>query len=247
MRSLGIVLAVALVASFAASANADLIAYWNFNNQTNLGGTSGCWQQNPFGTTGNEAEYLRDSGTGTAEISVWGAADSSEGNLLGPNGTAGSVSNQFGSFSGTTLNALNGDLGGGTLSIIGMGQNLHYILVEVDNPISAATLTYASRGTATGFTTHIWDYSTDNGATWHALNTHAATMTATWAVHTVAIGDVFAGTSGHESNLLRLTVDGSTNTGGNNRIDNMQINGILPEPATLVLLAIGGLALIRRR
>jgi hypothetical protein len=248
MRSLGIVLAVALVVGVAASANADLIAYWNFNNQTNLGGTSGLWQQNPFGTTGAEAEYLRDSGTGTAEISAWGAMDASEGSLLGPNGTSGSASNQFGSFSGTTLNALNADISGGSLSIVGNGNNGHYFLIEIDDALSSASLSYATRGTATGYSTHYLEYSTNGGTTWTLLQSHAANQVSTWLLHTVQLNNIFASTSGHERNLIRFTVDGALSNNGNNRFDNMQINGmIVPEPATLVLVAIGGLALIRRK
>jgi hypothetical protein len=59
---------------------------------------------------------------------------------------------------------------------------------------------------------------------------------------------VFAGTSGHENNLIRVTVTGATSTNGNSRFDNMLITGtIVPEPASLLLIGLGAVALLRRR
>ncbi|HVP13398.1 MAG TPA: PEP-CTERM sorting domain-containing protein [Phycisphaerae bacterium] len=246
MRSLGILLAVALVASFAASANADLIAYWNFNNATNIG--TSLWQITEFGTTANPLEYQKDQGNAThAEIAPWTTGDASEATLVGTNG--GVEGNNWGGYAGTTLNAISPDTAGDALSILGTSNNGKYFLLEFDDAMSSATLTYATRGTATGYNTHNWEYSTDGGATWNALSTHAAQQTSTWVVHTVALNNIFASTFGAERNLLRITVTGATSTNGNNRFDNIQINGtnLFPEPATLVLLAIGGLALIRRR
>lgn len=45
---------------------------------------------------------------------------------------------------------------------------------------------------------------------------------------------------------FRLTSQVTTATGGTNRVDDIIITGIVPEPASLSLLAIGALALIRR-
>jgi hypothetical protein len=60
----------------------------------------------------------------------------------------------------------------------------------------------------------------------------------------VELFDVFSQTSGHESNLIRITVTGCTSNNGNNRFDNILVT---PEPAALALLGLGGLFLRRRR
>ncbi len=45
-----------------------------------------------------------------------------------------------------------------------------------------------------------------------------------------------------------VSINGSTvASGGTGRVDNVQVNGVVPEPTTLALLVLGGFGLIRRR
>jgi hypothetical protein len=48
--------------------------------------------------------------------------------------------------------------------------------------------------------------------------------------------------------VFRITLNGATNVSGNNRFDNILVQGIqVPEPASLSLLSILGLAAVARR
>jgi hypothetical protein len=242
------VLIVGMAVLCVGAALADEIAYWNFNDASPLDPNGSLWRINPLGPPENPLEYARDFGIGTAELSVWGTGDSSEGNLYGTNGSASSSPTQnFGGYSGTTLNAQHGDSAGDSLAMLGSNNDGRYFLLEIDDAISGCVLTYATRGTSTGYSNHVFDWSTDNGTTWHNWGTLAANKTSTWTITTVNFVDVFAGTAGHESNLIRIMVTGGGGTNGNNRFDNILISGtVVPEPASILLLGLG-IALLRRR
>ncbi|MCX6896644.1 MAG: hypothetical protein NTZ16_14365 [Verrucomicrobia bacterium] len=82
-------------------------------------------------------------------------------------------------------------------------------------------VSYAAQRTATGFNSHVWEYSTD-GTTWTAAET--ATITATsFATTTLAS---INGLNNAANAYLRLTVSGASATSGNNRLDNIQIGAI---------------------
>lgn len=235
------------VLALCAIASADNIAYWSLNDGTQVDPNSSLWRINPLGTVDNKLEYSRDIGTGVARLSTWmPPGDPAAGDLVGVNG--GPQNNNFGSYTGTTLNVIDPNIiAGGSLSILGSDNNNHYFLLELDDAIADCVLTYATRGTSTGFDTHWFDYSTDGGATWTAWGTLAANKTSTWTVSTADFGDVFASTSGSNINLIRISLTGASSTNGNNRFDNILITGtIIPEPAGFLLgLVLVGLA--RRR
>lgn len=110
-------------------------------------------------------------------------------------------------------------------------------------------LTFATRGTATGFATHAWSWSADN-VTYATLTSIPANKTSTWLLETVDFSAV-AGIENISTAYLRLTVAGNTTVAGNNRFENIQINAaVVPEPGSLALLGGFGLlaaSFIRRR
>ncbi len=234
-----------------ASVNADTVAYWNFNDQTQLGSppSGSLWRLNPLGTAGAETEYSKDSGVASsAKISVWGTGG---GTLVGTNGTSStSPTHTFGSYSGNLLNAQDGALAGGTLSVLGFNNNDKYFLVKFSDKIGDGSLSFAYRATSTGVSTITIDYSTNGGASFTNLSTQTLTRDGVWYTSTANLGNVFASTSGSDMNVLKLTLSGigGTSTNGNVRIDNMLVTGtIVPEPMTLAMLALGAIPMIRRR
>lgn len=209
------------------------IAYWNFNNLPAIG---------TAGTPGTGVIPTSVSPTsGTASLSL--------------TGWAGTVDD----FAGTTLNALNGDVAGASLSLIaggvaapfpGNGSFIDFTFSTAG--LADIAVTFATRGTSTGFDSGIWSYSLNSGASFTAsLLPGTATRSTTFATTSVDF-TVIPDIDDKSVVVLRYTLSGSTTAAGNNRIDNLQIIALsaIPEPSTYAAIAgIGalGLAFLARR
>ncbi|MBX3118700.1 MAG: PEP-CTERM sorting domain-containing protein [Fimbriimonadaceae bacterium] len=154
-------------------------------------------------------------------------------------------------FSGSTLNALNGDIAGVAFCPVGNVQNGRTMTVSFSSAamsFSDIVVSYDTRGTSTGFANNSWSYSTDG------VNFNTLAGSTYDQRDTVFVTRSFAFTPlASEQNVwLRLTFDGATGASGNNRIDNLQVNATatpVPEPASMLALAVGlgGALRLRRR
>lgn len=129
-------------------------------------------------------------------------------------------------FQGTTMNALADDADGNSLSLVSNINNGNHVELEFSAAeLSDINLSFATRGTGTGFTQHQWSYSLD-GLEFTDFGENTANTTATWQLKELSLpSDV----NGQDTVFVRLTVDGATGTSGNNRIDNLQIKGTVSE------------------
>lgn len=86
-------------------------------------------------------------------------------------------------------------------------------------------LTYSTRGTSTGYSTHDWAYSTD-GVTFVPFSTITGRTSTTFSTQTVDFSALSL-----LDNLpivyIKLTVSGATASAGNNRFDNINFTGVL--------------------
>lgn len=216
------ILAVATLAvgSVTMAAQADLLAYWNFNTFD----------------PGTDTVINADAGSGTVDLSGWG----------------GGVQN----FAGTTENALFGDESGASLSLQG-GDNLGGGVFAgngtwIDVNISMSNyqdliVSFATRGTGTGFDTGTWSWSTDGTSFTTVPGVNTASQSSSWSVPVVDFSS-FAALNDAANVTLRYTLDGASSSSGNNRIDNLQVNAtLIPAPGALALLGVAGLIGVRRR
>lgn len=218
------------VASFASAAQADIVAYWNFNNLTPS--ATGVAPSNA-----NQTTYAPTTGAGSINLSGW----TSRAGTTSPFGIT--------NFAGSTLNAIAPDaagqalaLEGGTTTLANNNATLDVLvsLTNLQNPI----LTFASRNTSTGFNNNQVSWSTD-GINYTNFATYA--LTTTFALQTFDFSNVNA-LDNASTVYLRITFLGATTSGGNNRIDNVQVNAsIIPTPGAAALLGLGSLAMVRRR
>lgn len=221
------IVAVALVAT-AGVANADLIAYWNQNNNANALAADG------FAYTPSSFPMAADAGAGS-----WGI-ENFDGTVDGDG-----LYTKLDSFSGTTVGALFGDDAGGSFSFIGDSNNGAMAVLSFDaTNYESITLDFARRGTGTGynFVDIAWR---DSVGTLHSVGTINAAGTSTWVAFNFDFGSALDGDSSAE---IVITFDGASSTSGNNRLDNVTISGTLvPAPGTAALIGLGGLVATRRR
>lgn len=232
---------VILSAIFAANSQAALVAGFNFNNNTP--GVSGAL--GTLNTTGT-VEVFNPTGETLTPAANGLSSGSATINLSGIGGTqGGTANNNWGTFAGDLANAVSGDAAGGALAIVGSGNNGSTLIITISTAgYEDVVLSYSTRGTSTGFSTHTWDYSTD-GTNFTNASTITGRNVTPWSTQLVDLSAITA-VENQATVWFRLTVSGSTNATGNNRFDNIQVNAV-PEPATALLGAFGLLGLLRRR
>ena len=227
MKKLLVVVAIGATSLMNPSADAALIAYWNFNGLSIA-------TASPPGSGGVPTSIAADQGTGSVDLTSW----------------AGLVDD----FAGSTINAIAPDAAGASLSLVAGGTaapfpgNQSSISTTVSTiGLKDPIITFATRGTSTGFNASAWSYSTDGISFTPISNSSTATTSTTFALATVDLTGISA-VANQSSVIFRYAVDGATSSSGNNRIDNLQINATpVPEPATIALAGLGVLGIFASR
>ena len=208
------------------SSKAVLIDAWDFFG---LSATSA--------STATPATISATVGTGSLDISAYG--------LGSPQGT----NPERTSFGGSQLNTFTGSTdttGAGTAlalansSANGKSAIFSFSMLGYQNLV----VSFAARGTATGFNSGVWSWSTDGVSYTTLTGVNTATTSTTFAVFSASfLTEV--GLNDAATAYLKYTLSGATSATGNNRIDNIQFNATVvtvPEPSTMALAAIGGFA-----
>ncbi|MFH1121732.1 MAG: FN3 associated domain-containing protein [Bacteroidota bacterium] len=138
---------------------------------------------------------------------------------------ASSASNpELTAFTGTTLNdPRTTPVAGNAIALANNSANGKSVVFKFSmagyiDPV----LSFATRGTSTGFSTHQWAWSTD-GTNFTDFGTNTANTTTTFLARSLdmsAINDLDQAANVY----LRLTLTGASSTTGNNRLDNVVIN-----------------------
>ncbi len=112
-------------------------------------------------------------------------------------------------------------------------------------------VSFATRGTSTGFDTGTWAWSTDNISYTTLADVNTASRSTTFALAPLVDFSTVSDLNDASTVYLTYTLSGATSTSGNNRLDNIQFNAsAIPEPTSLSLLGGFGLlawSFIRRR
>ncbi len=210
-----------------------LVAGWDFQTTT----TNGTAVAAPSST---QTVFNANFGSGTLYLN-------------GTNGASSwAAATELSAFSGTALNngtvmsttttspACLAVLGGTSNSANGKSIVFKFSMSGYQNLI----VSYATQKTNTGFSSQVWDLSTD-GSSWSSLGTVSSIPTS-WAVQTLSTTTVL---DNQANAYVRVTFDGATSATGNNRLDNIQFQAnasAVPEPSTWALIALGSAFVVWR-
>jgi hypothetical protein len=193
------------------------------------------------------------------ELAVWNFNDSNL-NVDHGSGTLTTTINAANvSFAaGTTNNARQGDAAGQALSLQGgtgtanNGRNITFNVSTLG--FSNIIVSFATQGTSTGFNSNQFQYSLD-GISFIDFGSPYVPATAFGAVPLVFSLAAIVGLNDNPNAAFRIVFNGASSSTGNNRIDNIVVEGTsidtsaVPEPTSVLLLlsGLGGLYKIRRR
>jgi hypothetical protein len=183
------------------------------------------------------------------ELAIWNFNDS-DLNVDHGNGTLVSNLNAVNVLfaAGTTNNARLGDSAGQAVSLQGgtgnanNGRNLTFNVSTAG--FSNIIVSFATQGTSTGFSSNQFQYSLD-GITFVDFGAPFDPATAFGSVPLVFTLAAIVGLNNNPNAAFRIVFNGATSSTGNNRIDNIVVEGSaapttsVPEPATAALLLTG--------
>ena len=153
---------------------------------------------------------------------------SSTFNADGTNGSSTwlstATSPELTAFAGSTLNDPRGTpIAGMAITLANTTANGKSIVIKFSmTGYADPILTFATRGTSTGFNTHQWAWSTDN-ATYTNFGTNTAVTATTFSLKTLDMSTINE-LDNASTVYLRLTVSGASSAAGNNRLDNIVLN-----------------------
>jgi hypothetical protein len=185
------------------------------------------------------------------ELAVWNFNDSNLNVDHGSGTLTTTINTANVSFAaGTTNNARQGDIAGQALSLQGgtsTANNGRNITLNVSTVgFSNIVVSFATQGTSTGFNSNQFQYSLD-GVSFINFGSPFAPATAFGAVPVVFSLAAIAGLNNNPNAAFRIVFNGATSSTGNNRIDNIVVEGTtidtaeVPEP-TSVMMLLSGLA-----
>jgi len=141
-------------------------------------------------------------------------------NLVGDN--SDTQNNNWLSFQGTDLNMPFGSFAGGSLAITGSDNNGSSFDIVADlTGWANIQVSWAQRGTATGYNSRIVSVSTD-GVNFTPILTDLGSLSATFEFRSASAGTLLDNAS---NAIIRFTIDGATSSNGNNRFDNIVLEG----------------------
>ena len=193
------------------------------------------------------------------ELAIWNFNDS-DLNVDHGSGTLTSTINAVNILfaAGTTNNARLGDPAGQALSLQGgtgnanNGRNITFNVSTVG--FTNIVVSFATQGTSTGFNNNQFQYSLD-GINFIDFGPPYAPATAFGTLPLVFSLAAIAGLDNNPDAAFRIVFNGATSSTGNNRIDNVVVEGTsvtsetIPEPTTALLLlsGLGGFYKLRRK
>jgi hypothetical protein len=181
------------------------------------------------------------------EIAIWNFNDS---NLTVDHGT-GTLTTNFNlvnilfTLGGTSSNARQGDVAGQSMTLQGgtsTANNGRFLNLDVSTiGFTNIVVSFATQGTSSGFTSNQFQYSLD-GVTFVNLGT-PYTPPLTFGLVSFDLSTI-SGLNDNPNAAFRIVFNGATSASGNNRIDNLVVEGQhiatpIPEPASIVLLSLG--------
>lgn len=170
--------------------------------------------------------YWDFNGTAGAAPNKWPSPQAATSSLL--NGTITHNFTTTDNFAGSTLDAAGFSTpdAGASLSVVSNANNGNSMILNVSTVgYQGIQLSYATRGTSTGFTTHTIDYSTD-GSNYLNLTTITGRNNTSFSLQTADFSAITAAND-NANFKIRITLSGATAAAGNNRFDNFRVTGTL--------------------
>lgn len=165
--------------------------------------------------------------------------------------TSNDVTSAFSFLTGTAVNSTSGYIAGRDAGNAGWMNSLGYWqLTLTASSLSNVVVSFALRGTGTGPTNLLFQYSTDGPAgTYTTFATLSSFNDGSYHAFTNDLSSVLAINNNPEV-VFKLVGTGATASTGNLRIDNLTISAqVIPEPSTIMLVGAGlmGLFFVRQR